>query len=237
MHSYYIDNNGQQEGPFSIDDLKSKNLKRTTLVWKEGLKDWVQAGEMEDLKELFESTPPPLPQTIATYSTTELTSPPKRKKPALAWVFGLLIIAAAVFFYFKYKNENTNNKSDSADNIRSKNHQERKKTPEEIKTELSQTESESPEKYLSVTGQIRKNLIGEVVTEGRIKNNATAAAFKDIVIEVSFLAPSGTKLGSQKFTRYEVLGPGYDVTYKFKTTAPKETISGSVRVVSATPID
>jgi hypothetical protein len=112
----------------------------------------------------------------------------------------------------------------------------REKTPEELREELAQKESESPAEYLKFTNkEARENMIGETVMEGRIQNTATIAVFKDIVFEANFLAPSGTSLGKEKFTRYELVGPGYGVTYKFKTFAPKETKTVDMRVVSAVP--
>ena len=112
----------------------------------------------------------------------------------------------------------------------------RQKTAEEIKQELAQKERENPVAYLKASGTHRKNFIGETVLEGRIINTATVANFKDIVIEADFLAPSGTSLGTKEFTRYELLGPGYDVTFRFKALAPKQTNSVSIRVVTATPV-
>ena len=110
------------------------------------------------------------------------------------------------------------------------------KTPEQLKQELRQTESQTPADYIKFTGKThRKNLLGETVLEGRVENTATMASFKDIVFEAEFLAPSGTSLGKEQFTRYELLGPRYGVTYKFKTFAPKETSSVAIRVVTAVP--
>lgn len=36
-------------------------LKKDTLAWREGLSDWVQATTINEIKILFESTPPPIP--------------------------------------------------------------------------------------------------------------------------------------------------------------------------------
>ena len=98
-------------------------------------------------------------------------------------------------------------------------------------------ERQNPSEYLKSQGTFRENMIGETVLEGRVDNVATMANFKDIVIEVTFLAASGTALGRKEFTRYEVVGHGYGVTFKFKTFAPAQTKSVAVRVISATPVD
>lgn len=57
--------NGQQAGPFTIDTLKqmiAKNeFSKETLVWKQGMDNWIKAAEVSDLQPVFGSIPPPLP--------------------------------------------------------------------------------------------------------------------------------------------------------------------------------
>ena len=58
---YYFLKNRFRYGPVKFEDLKSKDIKKDTLVWYEGLKDWTKAGEIKELKELFKVKPPPIP--------------------------------------------------------------------------------------------------------------------------------------------------------------------------------
>ena len=60
MQYYYLKNRFRY-GPVKFEDLKSKDIKKDTLVWYEGLKDWTKAGEIKELKELFKVIPPPIP--------------------------------------------------------------------------------------------------------------------------------------------------------------------------------
>jgi len=60
MEYYYLKNRFRY-GPVKFEDLKSKDIKKDTLVWYEGLKDWTKAGEIKELKELFKVIPPPIP--------------------------------------------------------------------------------------------------------------------------------------------------------------------------------
>lgn len=57
--------NGQQNGPFGLDQLplmvQNGTLKRETLVWKAGMANWVQASTVAELASLFNSVPPPPP--------------------------------------------------------------------------------------------------------------------------------------------------------------------------------
>lgn len=57
---YYSDGEGQF-GPLGLEALKSKGINKNTLVWTEGMEDWKKASEVEELKEIFRSVPPPLP--------------------------------------------------------------------------------------------------------------------------------------------------------------------------------
>ena len=68
MKKYHYSDGQSQFGPFSFDELKDLPIKRDTFVWFEGIENWTQAGEIEELKELFKSTPPPF--------TSSASSPP-----------------------------------------------------------------------------------------------------------------------------------------------------------------
>lgn len=59
---FYIAADGQQQGPFPIEDLKEKGIQRDTLVWTDGLADWTKAEDVHLLQDIFKATPPPLPK-------------------------------------------------------------------------------------------------------------------------------------------------------------------------------
>jgi len=62
---YFVAVDGQQQGPFGLDELRqqasAKTLLRSTLVWSEGMSNWSEAGGVDDLKSIFASMPPPIP--------------------------------------------------------------------------------------------------------------------------------------------------------------------------------
>lgn len=58
---YWIATNGQKEGPMSLDEVKSRNLTRKTLVWYPGLAQWTHADKIPELRTLFDYLPPELP--------------------------------------------------------------------------------------------------------------------------------------------------------------------------------
>jgi membrane protease subunit (stomatin/prohibitin family) len=64
--SFFVALDGQQAGPFNTDALQQKvkdgQLTRSTLVWKNGMVNWTEAGKLPELNGLFASVPPPLPK-------------------------------------------------------------------------------------------------------------------------------------------------------------------------------
>lgn len=64
--SYYVALNGQQAGPFDKGSLSQMvangQLTKETLVWKNGMSGWEQASTQADLNEIWQQTPPPIPQ-------------------------------------------------------------------------------------------------------------------------------------------------------------------------------
>lgn len=57
--------NGQQSGPFDVNVLKQMvtagSLTKETLVWKQGMPNWMAAGQVQELFNIFGATPPPVP--------------------------------------------------------------------------------------------------------------------------------------------------------------------------------
>ena len=63
---YHVAVNGSATGPYDLATLSqmitSGQINKETLVWKAGLSEWIKAEEAEELKGLFNTTPPPIPQ-------------------------------------------------------------------------------------------------------------------------------------------------------------------------------
>ena len=62
---YLLSVNGQQAGPFNMQQLQQMvmngQLLTNTFVWKQGMQNWVEAGQVMELQSLFNSMPPPPP--------------------------------------------------------------------------------------------------------------------------------------------------------------------------------
>lgn len=64
--SFFMAVDGKQAGPFNMAALQEKvkagALTRGTLVWKNGMVNWTEAGKLPELSGLFAAEPPPLPK-------------------------------------------------------------------------------------------------------------------------------------------------------------------------------
>ena len=62
---YMIAVNGQQYGPYNVQQMQqmaqSGQINTQTLVWAQGMPQWVAAGSVPELAQLFTATPPPMP--------------------------------------------------------------------------------------------------------------------------------------------------------------------------------
>jgi len=76
---YYVAD-GDKSGPFTIDAvielIEADRIMGVSLVWKEGLDEWIQASDCEELAGhfTFNSTPPSLPPDLS-YTNTEDLAP------------------------------------------------------------------------------------------------------------------------------------------------------------------
>ena len=68
---YFIIEDNRQQGPFTIYELKDKGISSDTLVWAEGMPDWMPAWKVEELKNFL-------------YNTTDKSTPPPYTPPAEA---------------------------------------------------------------------------------------------------------------------------------------------------------
>jgi hypothetical protein len=121
---YVLDGEGTEQGPYSAADLQgyytSGNINHETMIWTEGLEQWVPAGQVEGLlpvvPQIVELAPAPLaavaPVQAAPVAGMNLSpqipglatprSAKIKKTPAPTWISSitLLIGAAALILFF-----------------------------------------------------------------------------------------------------------------------------------------
>lgn len=114
----------------------------------------------------------------------------------------------------------------------SSSNEERPKTAEELKAELKQQEVSNPNQYLSVEGStLKPNMVREAglfrdaeydgwIVAGTIKNTATVARYKDIVLTIQLFSQTGTVIETNDYTVYEFYEPNSSKQFSFKINAP-----------------
>lgn len=104
MKTFYIQKNNTQQGPFSLDELKDHNISKDTMVWFEGLPDWIQASKVEELNEFFiqkddvKKTPPPFNAKNNTTNSTSKIKKGYKPRNIIITITVLLIITTIVAF-------------------------------------------------------------------------------------------------------------------------------------------
>ena len=123
----------------------------------------------------------------------------------------------------------------------------REKTPEELREELRKQEMNSPSEYIKLEGvTMKKNLVREAgwfrnaeydgsVVEGSIKNTASIARFKDVIIVVEFYSKTETQIGQKEFVLYEYYEPNSNENFRLVVYPPSEMGSYHVSVKNAIP--
>ncbi|MBF01161.1 GYF domain-containing protein [Flavobacterium coralii] len=117
MRQYYLHQENKQSGPFTITELKFQNISRDTMIWYEGLENWVTAGTLSEINSLF-STPPPLhtshnslaaPAYVGTSFITKKTDDEEKRiiglKPIYFYILAVLIAAIVLFSFLQLANK------------------------------------------------------------------------------------------------------------------------------------
>ena len=97
MKYFILDSNSQQQGPFTIYELKDRGINEQTLVWAEGMDNWQPAWQVEEIKRLLfdqpAGTPPPPPHSTDSFSQTTPQQPmsPQPQQSHKALIAGIII--------------------------------------------------------------------------------------------------------------------------------------------------
>ena len=93
MKEYYYEKEGQKIGPLLKEELNGK-ISKDTLVWKDGLENWIKASQLTELNDLFQKEPPPIPGSVVE-SKDEIG---RVKRNALL-LFGFTIVMGVMEFF------------------------------------------------------------------------------------------------------------------------------------------
>lgn len=123
------------------------------------------------------------------------------------------------------------------------------KTPEQLKAELLSQENTDPLTYLKVDAKMREDQVktreaglfhdAEFAKDGNtiygtIKNSATMAKFKDIILTVTFYSQTETAIASKDFTIYKFYKPNSTTAFELKVYPPEAMAKFGIEVKNAT---
>ena len=101
MRTYYINNGQENGGPFTLDELKTQQLTKATLVWHQGMDEWKHATDIQELKSFFTVVPPSIKQAITTpeielYKTSKTILGLKKSHFFLALLFSTILLTVFI---------------------------------------------------------------------------------------------------------------------------------------------
>ncbi len=233
--NYYYSDGETQFGPFTLEELKTKNITPKTMIWYDGLNDWKLANEEPLLSELFKSIPPPLKKQIT-------PTPPKinnsKKNTFKYWIIIILtvLISTIITIYIYNLPDSSNDKSlkDSSNSTSKYDEPVREKTPAELRQELRIKENNNPKSYLSVTYSLDFGFFsGKDIINGNINNSASIATYKDVVLNVTFRTATNTDIYSESYVIYKYFKPNTSTNFKLKVNSPNGTKKIHVSISTA----
>lgn len=218
MKKYYLHNGNKQDGPLDISDLKSKGITAKTEVWYEGLSDWTDADQIDELKSLFSKTKPP---PIRPKATSKEPNKNKSKLGGNLQILGLVILLGFIGFIIIQNLMNNNQPP---------------KSYIEQKMTISETEDSDPLRFLSVKGNYNESFWGtKFKLKGKVTNRATIADYKDLVVRITYYSKTKSVIGTKDYTIYQVFEPNKITSFKLDVENYKDVKSIGLNEISAKP--
>ena len=222
MKEFFIYERGLQSGPYSIDELRLKTIHTYTPVWKQGLLDWVNAGELEELAPLFSSIQSykatselavNLPATLSTHSGR-----PGFNNNKLAMGSALLVVAIITIWTLAIRNENPEALQASS---------------AIVTKDYREMEQGLPSQYISGKFIDQQTVKGQRMINLELYNNATMAGYRDIVLSLVYFSAKGIELGTEIITINESIPAGQSLKTQINVKSPSSTSDVKIGIVSA----
>lgn len=160
---------------------------------------------------------------------------------ALLITSGIVVFIAAIIgaYYFGQKSKATNPEIEKVTlpkelgeraNNRMEETYEIEKSPEELRSELEQIESENTLDYLTVESfKTTPDLFGKkMLMNVKVKNNASVATYKDVVLRFHYFSKTNSSLGTTEKTVYEFFPPGKEFQVAWSISNPKGVRNSSI---------
>ncbi|MGB7786559.1 MAG: CD225/dispanin family protein [Salinimicrobium sp.] len=87
MNQYFYSDGLQKHGPFSLEELKNRNISRNTMVWTHPMEKWLPAEQLPELQDIFANQPPDLGRPARSVST-----PAYGHQPPKSWLVESILV-------------------------------------------------------------------------------------------------------------------------------------------------
>ena len=115
MKKYFYTDGKDKFGPYSKDELKTKNISRSTKIWCSGMSDWEELSQIIELEDIKSNFPPHINKVLQSSNSLESKHSQKQKifnnsflkifnKKYAKWL-AFTILIALLFIIFKSQNE------------------------------------------------------------------------------------------------------------------------------------
>lgn len=203
--AYYIHENGQPSGPYTIEQLQDRRILPTTPVWTEGLSEWVTAAQLSELEGIVTQVPPPFHEPDSIRPAGSSQQPKKTGSKIIGFVrtvaTAILIVIAGLALVSLLAHQHSTYSSTQPPSV--------------------DPEHAYPTNYLSLGGTYRPNFWQtEEEISGKITNIAAHTNYKDIRIRVNFFSQTNTIISSQDYIIYEYVPYGSTQTFTLKVPKP-----------------
>ena len=152
------------------------------------------------------------------------------KKSLIPIVLVLALAAGAYFIFFYDNGEKADGKGDQTESREGggqdregNSEEEDDPSPLELEREQRLNERARPHEFVALNYNDRRNLLGEVVIEGSLTNNAELTMYRDFQLMIYFLDSDGGKTDSASVGVFEEITPGETAPFKVKQKGPRKT--------------
>lgn len=208
MSLYYFHDGKEQSGPYTVEELKAKPISSETPIWREGLTNWVKAGDLEELGRNVKPLPPPyLKPSIAEKTGARLG----RNLQIVGICLLILVIGSYVY-----------NRNRAANGF-------------VLPRTFVDPERGNPAVFLQAGGTYRPNFWRTQWTvNGLISNRATHTNYKDVVVKVEFFTQTNTVIDTKYYTVYDYFPYGLQKTFTLTLEKPALAATCGWKVLGAT---
>jgi len=99
MKKYYLHNGTEEIGPFTLEELKLKNVTGNTPIWYEGIDKWTTVSNVAELRGIFETLkPPPYIPPTPPKQPQPVSSPVQQKSKSYTPTIITVIVVLLAFF-------------------------------------------------------------------------------------------------------------------------------------------